>query len=134
MKPLTIEQLEALEVGDWVWITDADGDLGGYARKCVCFNENEFQYETIETYEAYNYADYGKTWLAYKNKEQAEAKGEIVELPEPFIETCINSYGETIYKVYQSYVETRCSNEEIFFTKEDAEEKLAELKGEKYDK
>ena len=29
----------------------------------------------------WKYSDYATKWLAYKNKEQSEAKGEIVELP-----------------------------------------------------
>lgn len=78
-KPLTIDELKALEVGDWAWITDCKGKRGTYARKCACYGEDRFRYETINTYTAYHYIHYGKLWLAYKNKEQAETKGEWVE-------------------------------------------------------
>lgn len=79
MKPLTIEQLRALEVGDWVWIKDQMTDGGMYVQ--ICMNAQGI-YLAGQNYGVFpNYSHYGKTWLAWKNKEQAEAKGEIVELP-----------------------------------------------------
>lgn len=78
MKPLTIEQLKALEVGDWVWIDD--GICKGYRKITrsgvygMCLGESD----SLNTF---RYSDYDTRWVAYKNKEQAEAKGEIVELP-----------------------------------------------------
>lgn len=78
MKPLTIEQLKALEVGDWVWIVCCIA--GTYATK-INQNEKYLEYQTITGKSYLNYSDYGTKWLAWKNKEQAEAKGEIVELP-----------------------------------------------------
>ena len=70
MKPLTIEQLKALEAGDWVWVVDLySGVNSGY----VQIDDNFV--------DCVDFSDYGTNWLAYKNKEQAEAKGEIVELP-----------------------------------------------------
>ena len=81
MKPLTIEELKAMPVGDWVWVTTADGKYGSYGQVCTKFDEDNFRVETIESYMVDAYSDYGTKWLAYKNKEQAEAKGEIGELP-----------------------------------------------------
>lgn len=91
-KPLTIEQLKALEVGDWVWIELKDK----FTLKCndviydyKCSNkslyfqvanacDNVDRLTLLTPYEDYSlflsYSDYSKTWLAYKNKEQAEGE------------------------------------------------------------
>lgn len=82
MKPLTIEQLKALEVGDWVWvetINAPNSSFRGYYQIRPNAERSKLIFCGIE--HDYSILDYGKTWLAYKNKEQAEAKGEIVELP-----------------------------------------------------
>lgn len=76
MKPLTIEQLKALEVGDWVWCVDTKTGASSYVQKDSKIKD----YFCIVTLNLCYY-NYGTKWLAYKNKEQAEAKGEIVELP-----------------------------------------------------
>lgn len=98
MKPLTIEQLKALEVGDWVWVCGTRYD-NQYA--CICrqnFEENYLNLTlTFGSNERFSYSDYGTKWLAYKNKEQAETKGDIVELP------C--EIGDTVY-----YVEYFCKH------------------------
>lgn len=78
MKPLTIDELRNLEVGDWVWVITEH-----YSRYVWIFNtEGEclhYQYSDIENRVlTLSYYDYGTKWLAYKNKEQAESKGEIV--------------------------------------------------------
>lgn len=81
MKPLTIEQLKNLEVGNWVWIIDFEktvykpiSDSGKY------FQIHYTGQNTLQFYNGNNdllvlFSDYGTKWLAYKNKEQAEAKG-----------------------------------------------------------
>lgn len=81
MKPFTIDELKALQVGDWVWVVDKETPLltgyyqiHGFAKTHIHFNR-EACIRVVPK------ALYGKDWLAYKNKEQAEAKGEIVELP-----------------------------------------------------
>lgn len=81
MKPLTIEQLKSLEVGEWAWVVDKDYKEGYYAQ----ISYQEISAVTIDSNiggleEIYD-SDYATKWLAYKNKEQAESKGEIVELP-----------------------------------------------------
>lgn len=127
-KPLTIEQLKALEVGDWVWI---ESETYG---KTYAVIEDSIQdgvlLSAVSLFGWLNYADYGKTWLAYKNKEQAECKGEIVELPEPFIDTDINGFGEKTYLVYRSKVDIYCPSDDIYLDETKAELRLAELKGE----
>lgn len=64
MRPLTIDELRALKAGDWVWIVDFEDER----------NDFYFQldYSDKTNFGIYNYSNYGKTWLAYKNKEQAE--------------------------------------------------------------
>lgn len=75
MKPLTIEQLKTLQVDDWVWIVRLTVNIGRYKQiesqmlGGIYFNV------------FYDFDTYGIDWVAYKNKEQAEAKSEIVELP-----------------------------------------------------
>ena len=82
MKPLTIDELNALQVGDWVWVVDEDFKDGRY-REITIQNEIEPTLFYVSSYsnpaKVYNYSDYGKTWLAYKNKEQTEAKGDLYQ-------------------------------------------------------
>lgn len=90
MKPLTIAQLRNLEAGDWVWLITREEQENLYAkfshhynnfgREAYCFETVGYTFHLFED-------DYAKTWLAYKNKEQAEAKGEIVELPQGWLDT-----------------------------------------------
>ena len=80
MKPLTIEQLRSLEAGDWVWLEIKDKQ-SLYVKKCEARSENGFNFTADFVVAIALYSDYGTKWLAYKNKEQAEAKSEIVELP-----------------------------------------------------
>lgn len=83
MKPLTIEQLKSLKVGDWVWLVklrdDINGSTGYYRITEDKYAIAMYLYGNIT--QAVVYSDYGTKWIAYKNKEQAECKGEIVELP-----------------------------------------------------
>ncbi len=76
MKALTIEEIKQLKYGDWVWIKTNNSQ---YLR--VNFSSEILSGETLCGIKTYYYADYGKTWVAYKNKEQAECRGELVELP-----------------------------------------------------
>lgn len=163
MKPLTIEELKALEVGDWVWVIDKQTNTSKYRQLSFMWADGELLGETRFEFTSsrrqrgfHRHAcNYGKSWLAYKNKEQAEAKGEIVELP------C--KVGDTVYRwLYGNYDEftvskinfERTKNEidyclcvenehglgeyfykndegyDWFLTKESVERRLAELKGE----
>lgn len=75
MKPLTIEQLKSLEVGDWVWVVDIESpkhgsgywQVHGFAETHIHLNQGTARWVAPK-------ALYGKEWLAYKNKEQAECK------------------------------------------------------------
>ncbi|MCI8945074.1 MAG: hypothetical protein HFE33_05335 [Clostridia bacterium] len=79
---MTIEQLKSFEVGDWVWIVTLedyyrpnDVPYGEYHRIVGTCSHYYFEvnYGTTDFYEL-PYCNYGKTWLAYKNKEQAEGE------------------------------------------------------------
>ena len=78
---LTVEELKALELGDWVWIISTQEAVkegyGGsmYARKYwQDFPNVFFNCGTLGRGYSFKYEDYGTKWLAYKNKEQAEAE------------------------------------------------------------
>lgn len=80
MKPLTIEELKSLEVGDWVWIIRKEENQKGYA-EIMSLSDDEIELHAHFFWLFLDLSDYGTKWLAYKNKEMAESKGEIVELP-----------------------------------------------------
>lgn len=76
---LTIEQLKALPIGEWVWVNDTVEQIYSYMqnRQETIYNgkrETEICLETPSHYKRYSYSDYGKTWIAYKNKEEAEGE------------------------------------------------------------
>lgn len=140
MKPLTIEQLKSLKVGDWVWVVlTEEGQKEASNRRRDISHMYLIVYSVSEKgmelgaimYSSFDYLfkDYGKTWLAYKNKEQEEAKGEIVELP------CIREVKGLNYVRYNIYF-IRTTAPDIgaidFYTvkdKPEAERRLAGLKG-----
>ena len=134
MKPLTIKQLKELEVGDWVWIIHHIGaniplkfyaKIVGHGLGSVTQNHKSLFVKSRGSFNLY-YSDYGTKWLAYKNKEQAEYKGEIVELP------CILKSNSTLPKNQVVYInEFGSVIVERFSYEADAERRLAELKGEK---
>ncbi len=73
MKPLTIDELKTLRVGDWVWL-EVMGDpfweqLKTYAQKYSSLLPDE---EFSTNCGRFMYLDYETKWIAYKNKEQAE--------------------------------------------------------------
>ncbi len=72
-KPLTIDELKALKVGDWVWISRLNNKrASGYVTD-INFTAKMFTCKSINRVSTTaRIADYGKTWTAYKNKEEAE--------------------------------------------------------------
>lgn len=71
MKPLTIEELKALPVGEWIWVDFSVRNEKFYAQ----IKKNNAVYadlNSLRLWQEFDYSDYGKTWIAYKNKEQAE--------------------------------------------------------------
>lgn len=97
MRAMTIQEIMNLEVGDWVWIEILEPESveesfpnKAYFQKAdIGIGENFFPFILNDCEDGLDYQFYGSDWLAYKNKEQAEAKGEIVEL--------IANVGDTIY-------------------------------------
>lgn len=92
MKPLTIEQLKALEVGDWVWVenlchlpkgllVDTSKEYQTAYVKIISIEKDYFLGSCFGYYKPFLFSEYEIKWIAYRNKQEAEAKGEIVELP-----------------------------------------------------
>lgn len=95
MKPLTIEQLKTLKEGDWIWIILKDefySFSGSHKFRSphdgtyyVIYDREETGLSVLTIFENrtmwVDYSDYGTRWIAYKNKEYAEVKGDILELP-----------------------------------------------------
>lgn len=71
MKPLTIEQLKVLPVQDWIYVIDKVIVSKEYKRILDKTDDKLFLPEPRR------YKDYGTKWVAYKNKEQAECKGDL---------------------------------------------------------
>lgn len=84
MKPLTIEELKSLEGGDWVWLCGKYENFGEYSeyREIDEVRDDCLVFAVSVNRVWFEYSGYGTKWLAYKNKEQAETKGEIVEVVE----------------------------------------------------
>ncbi len=78
MNKLTIEQLKDLEVGDWVWLILKDGK--GYYDQIIDMWVGDGWMLFKKAVSMQFYSKYGKTWLAYKNKEEAEGKEDIDSL------------------------------------------------------
>lgn len=96
MKPLSIEELKELKENDYFWLVNIND-----ANKNIYISNISYTKETLSGLDFYNYSrrmkwdNYGKTWLAFKNKEQAECKGVMYEFP------C--ELGTTIY-----YIKKQC--------------------------
>lgn len=78
MKPLTIEELKALPIGDWVWIVFGSNHHGLYWEIVEIGDIKIDVRSTDERFLYLCYDGYGTKWLAYKNKEQAEGGDEKV--------------------------------------------------------
>lgn len=132
--PLTIDELRALKAGDWVWIIDIEKQSGYYRQVTINDNNEKIVFYGEFTNGYCPFETYGKTWLAYKNKEQAEAKGEIVELPclrdKPSLHIAGNEWIKRKELNYMTKDKTICSI--VYWENEfdEAERYFAELKGE----
>lgn len=69
-KPLTVEELKALKVFDWVWIKREK--FSTYRQKTGNDEEHFPAYLGDFMTDDLPYSTYGTEWVAYKNKEQAE--------------------------------------------------------------
>lgn len=135
MRPLTIDELRALKAGDWVWIIDIEKQSGYYRQVTINDNNEKIVFYGEFTNGYCPFETYGKTWLAYKNKEHEETKGEIVELPclrdKPSLHTVGNEWIKRKELNYMTKDKTICSI--VYWENEfdEAERRFAELKGEK---
>lgn len=119
MKPLTIEELKALKVGDWVWIKDlVEENRCGYHR-VESINPYPIILKGCGFYLYVLFPDYGTKWLAYKNKEQAEAEEYKIEFDE--------QGGWLGYQYIPAYYQPLCTAD----TKEAVEALIKKLRGEK---
>ena len=131
MKPLTIDELKSLEGGDWVWVITPTNN-GEYYEKGFASDNEAFVGYSLHYQVEVLYSDYGTKWLAYKNKEQAESNGEIVELP------CLIEIPYKVFRQdFKNYHLLHLNDEGILITdvfaeqdKAEAERRLAGLKGE----
>ena len=115
MNELTIDELKSLEVGDWVWVVAKEPyERGVYLQKDTNSQERFNQLSWTLPY-----SDYGTKWVAYKNKEQAEAKEHCVichkdismELPK--IDTYGNHYCGECYSDKCKKELLKAENEEL---------------------
>lgn len=105
-----------MESGDWVWVKSVCNYIkSGYyvvrkrLKDPIRYIQGENFLQGVDQILSI-FVDYGKTWLAWKNKEQAECKSEIVELP------C--KVGDIVY--YTKYNHTEDSYELV-------EERITEI-------
>lgn len=127
MKPLTMEQLKSLEAGDWVWLCGKYENFGEYSeyRKIDEVRDDCLVFAVGVNRMWFEYSYYGTKWLAYKNKEQAETKGDIIELPcERKTKSTLPPYEVVYINEYDRVVVER------FTYENEAKFRLAELKGE----
>lgn len=141
---MSVEEIKALEVGDWVWVINLPMAQGQYAQV-----EETKQFGRYFSGKFYNvipiYSDYGKTWLAYKNKEQAESKGDLYQTA---FELILQDVYETRLQAdvlscsscpFMAEIFGECQNQGLYedckkrweeYYLKQAERRLAELKGE----
>ncbi len=87
MRALTIKEIEELKQYDWLYIIEKNKrqDIGNYRRKMEIIGDlmnEKYLYCEFGLRKSKNYfADYGATWIAYRNKEEAECESNTIELP-----------------------------------------------------
>lgn len=160
---LTVEQLKKLEIGDWIWIQDESFKNGTYRQVYIQdpAHPNLFYLSSYTNpCKLFDFAEYDKTWRAWKNKEQCENKEDVVWLPRKkdhdvvFIDDSegelnarivtgylvhhyeIGVHGIDLAVFYNLYTNEQHSEaichygKRWFATEEEAQKRLAELKGE----
>lgn len=97
-KPLTIDELKALEVGDWVWVENLEHkEYSLYAKVLQTMSGDNLIVDYVYG-NFYPLEQYGTKWLVYKNKEMAESKGNIERLNEvyDYLYDCLNNAATCI--------------------------------------
>lgn len=116
MKPLTIDELKALQVGDWVWF------LHNQVKPCygtiMSKHDDTIYFNTTEGLQRVHWKNYGKTWVVHKNKEQAEAEEYKIDFDE--------HGGWEVSKYIPAHYQPWFTAD----TKEEAQQRIKELQGE----
>ncbi len=100
-KPLTIEELKALQVGDWVWVEDLNDGRKEY---CQFFGieDDAVMFEDGKILWAINF--YGTDWVVYNNNEQScvichkDISNELSKVDVCGNKYCKECYSEKCYK------------------------------------
>ena len=123
-------------VGDWVWVVFQNNvGFSTYRQKTENNDKSFCQYKGNFVTDFLNYSNYGTKWLAYKNKEQAERKGDIIELPTIISFPDMHPFLGKITTYQVIWLSKLLGiRHEKYTTPEQAERRLAELKGENNDR
>ena len=81
-KPLTIKELKALPLGEWVWIVDKETPQHTGYYKIDLFAVSHLHLVQGLSKAVIPFSTYGTEWFAYKNKEEAEGKYDIAKYKE----------------------------------------------------
>lgn len=82
-KMLTLDELKHLSLNEWVWVEVLQKrsglrDESAYYRKCIGWKpENTFVCGYPGWSTAFDYADYGVTWLSYRSKPKEWTNGRL---------------------------------------------------------
>ena len=82
MNQLTIEQIKQLKACDWLFIKNFATNSKAYWYT-IYVNTEKLTARTLFEEHDFLLKDYGKTWAAYRNKQEYECNGKIIELPLP---------------------------------------------------
>lgn len=82
MNQLTIEQIKQLKACDWLFIKNFATNSKAYWYTIHVCTE-KLTARTLFDEHDFLLKDYGKTWVAYRSKQEYECKGKIIELPLP---------------------------------------------------
>ncbi|MCX4367765.1 MAG: hypothetical protein OSJ67_07255 [Clostridia bacterium] len=99
MKELTIEQLKSLKIGDWVWIEYPPLNNGEYVRLDLPSSRDKLYFTVNYGEYGYPYSDYGKEWIAYKNKEQAESEYDSLAVENEVLKRDMENLERTIEEI-----------------------------------
>lgn len=95
---LTVEELKALPYGNWVWIEVLKEeyphdflDTGYYRKSKWSDGDKLFDTGWHGSGTSFLYENYGTSWLAYKNKEEAERIPELKKFVDDFCDYLLES-------------------------------------------
>lgn len=131
MNALTIEELKALKRDDWVWLESISDECTlawdkAYYVICERDPDDPSVFEAIGGVTTRNrcylyFEEYGKTWLAYKNKEQSEKDGkknmtkfiEVTEIGGSKVLLCIGKILSVLQEKDGTFIETGANDKGV---------------------